>query len=81
MVTAHLQPVAMGKVDVTLKHLVNTVTALCRLQVDVGHLGIIPHGLPEHVALVMAHVDAMHMGASVLTLDIIALCMRRQDGS
>ena len=56
----------MGEVDVALEVRVDTVATLGSLQIDVGHLGILAHRLPEHLSLIVAQVDAMHMVAGIL---------------
>ena len=60
----------MGEVDVALEVRVDTVATLGSLQIDVGHLGILAHRLPEHLSLVVAQVDAMHMVAGILAQEI-----------
>ena len=54
----------MGQLDVTFITVVNTVTALSSLQIDIRHLRILTHMLPEHLPLIMAQVNAMNMMAS-----------------
>ena len=43
----------MGQFDVTLIALVNTVATLCGLQIDIRHLRILAHRLPEHLPLIV----------------------------
>ena len=68
MVGAHFQSIAMCEVDVTLKLRIDTVATLRCFQIDVGHFGVLTDGLPEHISLIAAQVDTMHMTAGVLTL-------------
>ena len=70
VIAAHLQPILMGKLDVALEHGINAVATLGSLQIDVSHLGIVAHRLPEHLTLIVAQVDAMRMRTSILTLEI-----------
>ena len=58
----------MGQLDVTFITVVNTVTALSSLQIDIRHLRILTNMLPEHLTLIMAQVDAMNMTTGILTL-------------
>ena len=50
-----------------------------RLQMllDIGHLGVIADVFPEHLALIVADVDAVDVGACVFTKNIIVLCTDR----
>ena len=66
MIAAHLQPMNMGHHYVLLKLLINTVTTFRSLQIDISHTGIVTNGLPEHVALVVAHINAVNMRTGVL---------------
>ena len=68
VVGAHFQSVAMSQIDVALELRVDAVAAFGGLQIHVGHLGILADGLPEHVALISAQVDAVHVTAGILTL-------------
>ena len=70
VVGAHLQAMAMGQVDVALVAGVYAVAALGGLQVDVGHLGVVANGLPEHLALIVAHVNAMNVLTGVFALQV-----------
>ena len=76
VVGAYLQTVAVGEVDVALEVGVDAVAALGGLQIDVGHLGVLADGLPEHLALVVREVDAVDVGAGVLALQIGVLGLR-----
>ena len=69
VVRPHLQAVLLRQRDVLGVALVDVGAALGSLEVDVGHLAIVADGLPEHFALVVAHVQAVDVVASVLTLD------------
>ena len=69
VIRSHLQPVTMRQFDVTLITLVDTVATLRSLQIDIGHLGVLANGLPEHLPLVVRQVDAVHMTTGVLTHD------------
>jgi hypothetical protein len=66
----------MGKVDVLCIFVVDIVSSLCGFQIDIRHLGIRPYSFPEHVALIVAQVDAMNVLACVLALGKTALRMK-----
>ena len=66
MIAAHLQVVVVRQLDVAQIERILVVAALSTLQVDIGHVGIVAHGIPEHLILIVAHVDAVHMGTGVL---------------
>ena len=68
VVGAHLESVSVRQVDVLFVTLVDTITALRCLQIDIGRLRILSHRLPEHLSLIVRQVDAMHMVAGILTL-------------
>ena len=40
-------------------------------QIDIRHLGVIAHRFPEHIALIVAEVYAMHMTAGILALHLL----------
>jgi hypothetical protein len=65
----------MSHPDVTLEGGIDAITALGGLQIDIGHVGIVANGLPEHISLIVAKVDTMDMRTRVLTLHIIVLCV------
>ena len=67
MITSHLQSVTVGQFDVTLITLVDTVTTLRSLQIDIRHLGVLANGLPEHLTLIMRQIDTMHMTTGIFT--------------
>ena len=61
----------MCQFDVTLVFPVDMVAALGGFQIDVGHLGVLAQRFPKHVSLIVAQVNAMHMGARVFTLNVV----------
>ena len=70
MIGAHLQTVTVSQLDITFITSIDSVATLCRLQIDVGHLGILAHGFPKHLTLIMRQVDTMHMVTGILALQI-----------
>lgn len=70
VIRTDLQTMLMGQLDIALVFAVNIVTTLGSLKIDISHPGIIPDSLPEHISLIMAHVYAMDMCATVLTLGL-----------
>ena len=60
---------AVSQLDVTLEGGVDAVAALGSLQVDVRHFGVLAHRFPEHIALIVADVDAVNVAARVLALE------------
>ena len=68
MVGAHLQPILMCQLDVVLKLLVDAVATFRGFQVNIGHVGVVADDFPKHIALIMADVNAVDVGASVLAL-------------
>ena len=68
MIGSHLESVAMREINVPLKLRVDAVSTLRGFQIDVGHLGVIAHRLPEHITLIAAQVDAVHMCTGILAL-------------
>ena len=70
MIGAHLQTVTVCQFDVTFIASIDPVATLCRLQIDVGHLGILANGLPENLTLIVRQVDTMHVVTSILALQI-----------
>ena len=70
MITAHLQPMLMGHLDIAFISFVDAVASLSSLQVDVTHVGIAPHCFPKDFALIMAHVNAVDVGTGILALHI-----------
>lgn len=77
MVRPHLQAIAVCQVDVLLIAVINIVSALRSLQIDVSHLRF-AHRLPEHGALVVAQVDAMDMSAGIFAFHATLLCQHGQ---
>ena len=67
MVGTHLQTIAVSQIDILLVFIINAVAAFRGLEIDVSHLRI-AHRLPEHIALIVAQVDAVDVAAGVLTL-------------
>ena len=78
MVAAHLETLLMGHPDVALKGGINAVATLSSLQIDISHVGIVAQCLPEHLALIVAEVDAMNMGTGVFALHIVVLRRERE---
>lgn len=76
MIGAHFQSVFMSQVYVGFIFLVDAVAAFGAFDVDIRHLGG-AHRFPEYVALIVAQVNAVDMGAGVFTLSDI-LSMQRQ---
>ena len=70
MVGAYLQSVTMGQINVTFILRVYAVATFGSLQIDVRHLGFLANGFPEHLALIVAHVDAVNMVAGILANEI-----------
>ena len=70
MIAAHLQTVAVSQLDVPFVAVVYAVAALGGLQIDVRHVGILAQCLPEHLALIVAHVYAVYVCACVLALHV-----------
>ena len=60
----------MRQFDVTLIALVDTVATLRGLQIDISHLRVLAHRLPEHLALIVRQIDAVHVTTGILTHDI-----------
>lgn len=72
VVGTHLESVSMSQVYVLFIFAIHVGTTFRGFQIDVCHLGVVAHGFPEHVALVVTEVDAMYVLASILAL---YLCM------
>jgi len=68
MVGAHLPPILMCQFDVAFKFLVDAVASFRGLQLDIGHVGVVADDFPKHITLIMADVNAVDVGASVLAL-------------
>lgn len=66
---------AVGQAYVLLELVVDAVATLCGLQINVGIVLALPDGLPKHVALIVAQVDAVDVLAGVFTLHVIDLGM------
>ena len=66
----------MSQVDVSGIGGINVGAALCGLEINVGHLAVVAHMLPEHLSLVVAQVYAVYVPTSVFTLQVSfgALC-------
>ena len=69
MVGAHLEPMTMGHLDVTLITVIDAVATLRSLQIDVAHAGMLANGIPEHFTLIVAQVNTVHMLAGILAGD------------
>ena len=70
MVRTHLQAITVSQINIPLIFGIDTVTTLSGFQIDICHLGILAYGLPEHLTLIMTHIQSMHMFAGILTTDI-----------
>ena len=74
MVASHLQSVAMSQFNILCVFIIDSVTTLSSLQIDVLHFRVIADCLPEHLSLVMTEVDAMNMRTGILAQNIAFLC-------
>lgn len=68
MVRTNLESVSVGKVYILFVFAVYIGPSLCSLEINIRHFGVVAYGFPEHISLIVAEVDAMHMLASILTL-------------
>ena len=68
VVRAHFESVSVCQVYVLLVFAVYIGAAFCGFEIDVCHLGVVAHCFPEHIALVVAEVDAVYVLACVLAL-------------
>ena len=68
MVRTNLESVSVGKVYILFVFAVYIGPSLCSLEINIRHFGVVSYGFPEHISLIVAEVDAMHMLASILTL-------------
>ena len=73
MIRPYLQPMGMGQVNVVLVGVVLGFFALGGLEIDVSHVAVVAKCLPPDIALVVAHVKAVDVVASVFTLYPIGL--------
>ena len=73
MVGTHFQTMTVSLLDVAKVCLVLCLLAFCGLEIYVGHVAVVAQCLPPHVALVMAHVQAVDVVACVFTLNPIRL--------
>lgn len=81
VVRPYLQPVLMGQLDVLLVSMVDAVAPFSGFQIDKSHFGVLADGLPKHLALIMAKVDAVNVRTSILAMDIDFLgngCQHKQ---
>lgn len=70
MIRANLEPIFVGQFDILFVFAVDIVASFGGLKVHVGHLGVVAYRFPEHVALIMAQVDAVDVGAGILAFHL-----------
>ena len=68
VIGAHLESISVGEVDVVLVFAVHVGASLGGLEIHVCHLGVVTDGFPEHIALIVAEVDAVYVLTGVLAL-------------
>ena len=67
MIGANLQSIAVSQFDIPFIAFVNTVAALCSLQIDIRHLRVLAYRFPEHLSLIVRQVNAVNVATGVLT--------------
>lgn len=68
MIGSYFEAMTTSHEDVVLEAVIFSVASLGSLDIDVGHIGIFAHRLPEDVALIVGDIYAMHMLAGIFTL-------------
>jgi len=68
VVGAHLHPVLPGHIDVVHVGFIDVAATFRCLQIAVVHTSVVAYGLPEHLSLIVAHVQSVDVVASVFAL-------------
>ena len=80
VVGAHFQTIAVGQVYVALVGVVLQLLSFRGLEVYIVHVAVVAKGLPEHVALIVAHVQTVYVVAGVFALYAVVLRQRIDGG-
>lgn len=80
VIRAHLEAVLMSQFYVALVLAVYVVAPLGGLEIHVSHLGVLANSLPEHIALIVAHIYTVDMRTGILALYLGTRSQAREQG-